>query len=141
MPADGTPADPQVLLIQNDAAYRSALAHELRCRGLGVVEVPSTMRALDLLDRAPHLRFAIVAADMLPNTLNAVAFARMMTYRNPDAQIVLVIATPGDIPVLDGPDADLFAGVVVKMGDIAAASSGILFLMGFETGALRYLNA
>jgi len=49
-----------VLLIEYDAAYRTALAAELRHAGFHPIECATTLEALDAIDHTPSIGLAVV---------------------------------------------------------------------------------
>lgn len=119
-----------VLLIESDPAYRAALARSLFRSGLQPIEIPTAMQALDVLDRTPEVGRAVVNVRMPPNTLNGLAFGRMMNHRNKAARIVVMLNHAGDNDLLDELDEQILCGTVVKATDIAAVATDIVRLLG-----------
>jgi len=126
MPLDEGLALREVLLVINDAPYRSALGGALRSAGLRPIEVATPIAALDIVDQAPGVDLAVVDIDTLPKTLNAVAFARMMKVRKPTARLVLTVQHADDTAPLDERETELFQDIVFKGVDPAATAAGIL---------------
>jgi ActR/RegA family two-component response regulator len=82
-------AKTQVIIVEDDDAYRYALVREFRAYGkLEVIDVRLAIEALGHLDRDPTIRKAVVDLRMPANTLTGLAFARMMLHRNHEACVV-----------------------------------------------------
>jgi ActR/RegA family two-component response regulator len=125
----------QVLLIEDDDAYRYVLARELRARGnVEVIEVRLATDAVGHLDRDPTIGKAVVDIHMPMNTLTGLAFARMMQHRNREARIVLMT---GDPDCLDIEEAKRFGAVLFKEADAGALISGIHLRLGLATAPRR----
>jgi len=121
-----------VLLVKDDAAYRSALSGALRTAGLDPVEAATCLEALDIIEGEPGISLAVVGSYTPPHTLNALAFARMMKRKNRTARVVLMLHDPHDIDALDEGEAEIFAGIVLKLPDTVQTAAGILDSFGFR---------
>lgn len=118
-----------VLLVEADPVYRAELARNLCRSGLRPIEIPTAMQALDVLDRTPEVSLAVVNVCMPPNTLNGLAFGRMMNNRNRAARIVMMLDRAADTELLDTVDQKILCGTVVKATDISAVANDIVRLL------------
>jgi len=125
-----------VLLIEYDAAYRTALAAELRHAGFHPIECATTLEALDAIDHTPSIGLAVVSDIMRPKSPNFLSFARMMNLRNKHSRIVLISQLDDTRTVLDESDKKLFESIVEWAPDVQRMAGDIVKALGFETQGL-----
>ncbi len=81
-----------VLLIEDDDAYRYALAKQLRDAGFTVVDTPDFSEALNRLDRDDVVDLLIADIRLPQNTPHGFSIARMARYKRPRLPILFVTA-------------------------------------------------
>jgi len=118
-----------LLLVKDDAIYRSTLGHGLRSAGFHPIEAATLKEALDVLDRMPNI-VIIVVRDMPPHTLNVGAFASMVKRRNKSARIVLLAdRMEPDSDITSGFQTNIFETILPLRPDISAMTADIVRLL------------
>jgi CheY-like chemotaxis protein len=82
---------PALLLVDDDEAFREAMAATLRKAGYGVVAVADYRDALKTLDSDATVDLMVTDVRM-PNRVNGFALARMASLRRPRIKLVYVTA-------------------------------------------------
>ena len=118
---DSADRDP-ILLVDDDDAYRYAVARILRGWALHVIEAENVMLALDLLDQHTTLRLAVVDVRMPGGQPNGLTFALMARHRRENMRTVLISAVPSYFSM---EEFEPFGGVVQKTGDLPAFAAEV----------------
>src|SRR5581483_7489407 len=85
-----------VLLVEDDAAYRYALAKQLEAAGFAVTGAPDYQDALERLDRPDPLDLLIVDIRLPRDTPHGFAIARMARVKRP--RLPVLFMTAYDVP-------------------------------------------
>lgn len=99
------------------------VAEDLARNGFDVLEVDSSMAALDVLEQARRLEVLITRADFGPNQPNGVALVRMARIKRPDIR-ALFIGDPSVAPHMEGLGA--FLALPAKAADIVRRTIELL---------------
>jgi CheY-like chemotaxis protein len=98
MITDTALATKQILLVDDDEAYREATAAMLRAAGYAVQVAPDYQLALEILERNDPIDL-LVTDIVMPDRVNGMALSRMARMRRPDIRVIYVSGY--DIPGLD----------------------------------------
>ncbi len=81
-----------ILLVEDDDAYRYALAKQLRDAGFTVVDTPDFSAALDRLDRDDVVHLLIADIRLPKDTPHGFSIARMARHKRPWLPVLFVTA-------------------------------------------------
>jgi CheY-like chemotaxis protein len=128
----------RMLLIEEDEAYRYALARELRTSGLDVVEFGLAIDALDFFERNAGITMAAVSVGIPGGALTGLGLARTMRHRSRDAHVVLITALD---EYLQAPVGELFGEVLLKVPDVSILAGRIQTRLGVRSDPRKILHA
>jgi CheY-like chemotaxis protein len=89
MPPDAALAAKEILLVDDDEAYREATAAMLRAAGYAVQVAPDYRLALEILERDDPIDL-LVTDIVMPDRMNGMALSRMARLRRPDIRVIYV---------------------------------------------------
>ena len=80
---------PTILFVEDDEAFRYAACHHLQAKGYSVVDVPSSLEALRVVDEG-GIDVVIADVALYPKEPHGVALARMIRRKHPATRILFV---------------------------------------------------
>lgn len=83
--------NPTILVVEDDEAFRYAACHHLQAEGYSVVDVPSSMAALQVIEQG-GIDVVVLDIALYPNEPHGVALARMIQRKHPSIRILFVTA-------------------------------------------------
>jgi len=90
-----------IVLVHEDAAFRAAVSHELRQKGLDdVAEYADALAAMDALAEARRIELLITAIDFGPGRSNGGSLVRMVRSRKSSVAAILV-GNPEHYPLVE----------------------------------------
>jgi CheY-like chemotaxis protein len=95
-----------VLVVDDEPAVRTLLAHLLRTKGYDVHEAEDGAAALAWLDQ-PARRVDLVVADVVMPGMSGIELAEAIGARWPDLKVLFVSGYPQDAARTSGPAADI----------------------------------
>lgn len=82
-------AKPTILFVEDDETFRYAACHHLKTEGYSVIDVPSSMGALQLIDGG-GIDILIADIALYPKEPHGIALARMVRNKHPHIGILFV---------------------------------------------------
>jgi CheY-like chemotaxis protein len=80
---------PTILVVEDDEAFRYAASHHLKAKGYSVIDVPSSMDALRVMELG-GIDVVIADVALYPKEPHGVALARMIRTKHPKVGILFV---------------------------------------------------
>ena len=116
---------PTILFVEDDEIFRYAACHYLQAKGYSVVDVPSSLNALRVIDKG-GIDVLIADVALYPKEPHGVALARMIRSKHPNIRILFVTGVK-DIEQLESA---IPGEVLYKPVDLADLSRKVQQLLG-----------
>jgi CheY-like chemotaxis protein len=117
---------PTILFVEDDESFRYAACRHLRNEGYTVIDVPSSMEALRIIDRGGDIALVIADIALHPKEPQGVSLARVIRNKQPELPILFVTGVL-DIEKLE--QYDLPGEVLYKPVELIALSRKITDLL------------
>jgi DNA-binding NtrC family response regulator len=118
------PKTPTILIVEDDEAFRYAASRHLKAKGYSVIDVPSSMDALRLIDQGGiDAVIADIALD--PGEPHGIALARMIRTKHPTMRMLFVTG----IHNIEQLEPEIPGEVLIKPFDVADLSRKVQELL------------
>lgn len=127
------PAEPTILVVEDEVLIRLSIADELRSRGLQVLEAADAQEALAILESGltVHVLFTDIR---MPGPLDGVALSRHARERHPELKLVM---TSGHRDEYASDNADVFIAKPYDQREVVREIERLLGQSGHERGDPR----
>jgi two-component system cell cycle response regulator CpdR len=113
---------PTILFVEDDDAFRYAACRHLRSEGYTVVDAPSSMDALKLLDKGGGIDIVVVDIALHPKEPHGFALARMIRHKHPYMPVLFITGVLDILKVEPGIEGE---PILYKPVDLAELSRKI----------------